>query len=71
LIARGKDPKSLELIEASVNIVVEVRTVKCSAAYLKPWSALFIASRMTARSTRAGRVWRGGKSEPLYAFMEL
>jgi hypothetical protein len=29
LVERGKDPKSLGLIEASVNIVVEEKTVKC------------------------------------------
>jgi hypothetical protein len=30
-----KDPKSLGLIEASANIVVEEKTVKCSSAFLK------------------------------------
>jgi hypothetical protein len=30
LVGREKDPKSLKLIEASVNIAVEVKTVKCS-----------------------------------------
>jgi hypothetical protein len=50
LIGRGKDPKSLRLIEASANVVVEVKTVKCSSV---PWSCglpLFIASRRAARS---------------------
>jgi hypothetical protein len=38
LIRRGKDPKSLRLIEASANVVVEVKTVKCSPTPLKPWT---------------------------------
>ena len=56
LIERGKDPKSLGLIEASANIVVEVRIVKCSPAFLKLWTALFIASRRVARISWVGRV---------------
>jgi hypothetical protein len=57
LTGRGKDPKSLGLIEASANIVVEVRTVKCSPALLKSCTTcLFIASRRAARSTRVGRI---------------
>jgi hypothetical protein len=35
LSGRGKDPKSLGLIEASANIVMEEKTVKCSPASLK------------------------------------
>jgi hypothetical protein len=35
LIERGEDPKSLRLIEATANIVVEVRTVKCSPCLLE------------------------------------
>jgi hypothetical protein len=36
LIGREKDPKSLGLIEASANIAVEEKTVKCSPLPLKP-----------------------------------
>jgi hypothetical protein len=36
LTGRGKDPKSLGLIETNVNIVVEEKTVKCLSASLKP-----------------------------------
>jgi hypothetical protein len=61
----GKDPKSLELIEASANIIVEVKTVKCSPASLKPWMLLFIASWRASRSVRVYRVRRGGVAEPL------
>jgi hypothetical protein len=45
------------LIEASANIVVRVKIVKCSPSSLKPWIVLFIASRRDARSTGVGRVW--------------
>jgi hypothetical protein len=45
------------LIEASANITVEVKTVKCSPASLKPWTPLFIASRRVAKSDGVGRVW--------------
>jgi hypothetical protein len=37
LIERGKDPKSLWLIEASVNVMVEVKIVKCYPSALKSW----------------------------------
>ena len=56
LSEREKDPKSLWLIEASANIVVEVKTVKYSCALLKQWSPLFISSRRAARSVRVSRV---------------
>jgi hypothetical protein len=55
--SRGEDPKSLGLIEASVNIAVEVKTVKCSPASLKPQTPLFIASRRAAMSAEVGQVW--------------
>jgi hypothetical protein len=32
LVGRGKDPKSLGLIEASANIIMKVKTMKCSPA---------------------------------------
>jgi hypothetical protein len=53
----GKDPKSLGLIEASANIRVEVKTVKCSPSRLKPWAPLFIALRRATRNARVCRIW--------------
>ena len=35
LVGRGKDPKSLRLVEASANIAVEEKTVKCSPLLLE------------------------------------
>jgi hypothetical protein len=45
------DPKSLRLIEASDNIVVEKKS-QVFPLHLKPWAPLFIASRRVVRSTR-------------------
>jgi hypothetical protein len=50
LIGRGEDPKSLGLIEASANIVVEVRTMKCSPCLLEAMNYPIIASTRAARS---------------------
>ena len=52
----GEVPKSLGVIEASVNIVVEVKTVKSSPPE-KHRAPLFIASRRASRSAMVCRVW--------------
>jgi hypothetical protein len=53
----GKDPKSLGLIEASANIHVEVKTVKCSSSCLRPWAPLFIASTRATKSATTCHMW--------------
>jgi hypothetical protein len=52
----GEVPKSLGVIEASVNIVVEVKTVKSSPPE-KHRAPLFIASRRALRTAMVCRVW--------------
>jgi hypothetical protein len=62
---RRKVSKSQELIEASANIAVEEKIVKCLPARLKPWTSLFIDSRRASMSAEFVVYRRGGVAEPL------
>ena len=51
------DPKSLRLIEPSANIVVEVKTVKCSLALPKTLDASLYSIKEGLQERWVCRVW--------------